>query len=244
MKWFTTGIAIIIVVAALGYGGYSVYGMGYSSGETTGHDVGYASGYATGHSEGMESGYDDGYQEGQSDGYDTGEEDGYVAGFDAGEKTGYSDGLATGKNLGYDEGFQAGETDGYAQGVEDGLGHGYTVKDPTRYEVLTFLHQDTTNENEYIEDYVCSHFARDVCNNAEEQGFRCAFVELRYEGEGHTIIAFNTIDNGMMYFEPQSDEQVEPEIGKRYYQCIIPEPGYYYEMPDYDDTIKDILIIW
>ena len=48
----------------------------------------------------------------------------------------------------------------------------------------------------------------------------------------------------MMYFEPQSDEQVEPEIGKRYYQCIIPEPGYYYEMPDYDDTIKDILIIW
>jgi hypothetical protein len=83
-----------------------------------------------------------------------------------------------------------------------------------------------------------------VANNAEQAGYRCAYVELRYVGSGHAIIAFDTIDQGLVYFEPQSDERVIPEIGKRYYQCVIPRPGYSYEAPDFDDTIRDILVIW
>jgi len=114
--------------------------------------------------------------------------------------------------------------------------------------VITFLRQDKTDENEYIEDtygvYVCSHFARDVGNSAEEAGLRCAFVELRYLEGGHAVIAFDTIDEGLVYFDTQTDERVRPVIGKRYYQCIEPRPGYYYVRPSYDDTIKDILVIW
>ena len=132
--------------------------------------------------------------------------------------------------------------------MEAGLGHGYTLKDPTYEEAVTFLRQDKTDENEYIEDtygvYVCSHFARDVGNNAEEAGLRCAFVELRYLEGGHAIIAFNTIDKGLVYFEPRTDDRVRPVVGKRFYQCIEPKPGYYYEKPDFDDTIMDILVIW
>ena len=48
----------------------------------------------------------------------------------------------------------------------------------------------------------------------------------------------------LVFFEPQSDEIVKPVVGKRFYECIEPKPGYYYEKPPYDDTILDILVIW
>ena len=180
------------------------------------------------------------YSEGETAGYEDGYSVGHEAGYSLGEQDGYDEGYSSGSADGYDE--------GYGVGVEAGLGHGYTLRDPTYEEVITFLGQDKTDENEYIEDtygvYVCSHFTRDVGNSAEEAGLRCAFVELRYSEGGHAIIAFDTIDEGLAYFDAQTDERVRPVIGKRYYQCIEPRPGYYYERPSYDDTIKDILVIW
>ena len=81
--------------------------------------------------------------------------------------------------------------------------------------------------------------------NAEAAGIRCAVVELRYtSAQGHLIVAFNTIDRGLVYFEPQSDEQAKPAIGLRYYTTIIPAPGYYYSPPAEDDTIADIVVFW
>ncbi|GAI54885.1 unnamed protein product, partial [marine sediment metagenome] len=121
--------------------------------------------------------------------------------------------------------------------------HGYTIKDPTYNRMMSFIGEDKTDKKRYVEGkYTCSHFAMDVCNNAEEEGFRCAFAIILYAEGGHAIIAFNTIDEGLIYIEPQGDELVEPEIGKSYYQCVIPEPGR--EKPDYDDTIEEILVIW
>ena len=129
----------------------------------------------------------------------------------------------------------------------DGLvtGHGYTIKDPTYNRMMSFIGEDKIDKKRYVEGkYTCSHFAMDVCNNAEEEGFRCAFTIILYAEGGHAIIAFNTIDEGLIYIEPQSDELVEPEIGKSYYQCVIPKPGSSREKPDYDDTIEEILVIW
>ena len=180
------------------------------------------------------------YSEGETAGYDNGYSVGHEAGYSSGEQDGYDEGYSSGSADGYDEGYEV--------GVEAGLGHGYTLKDPTYEAVITFLGQDKTVENRYIDGtygvYVCSHFAKDVGNNAEEAGLRSAFVELRYSDGGHAIIAFDTIDEGLAYFDAQTDERVRPVIGKRYYQCIEPKPGYYYTRPSYDDTIKDILVIW
>jgi len=188
--------------------------------------------YQVAYSSGEEVGYNNGYSIGQEEGYNLGEADGY----------------SSGEQDGYEEGYTSGKADGYDEGVEAGLGHGYTLRDPTYEEAVAFLTEDKTDKNEYILDtygvYVCSHFARDVGNNAEEEGLRCAFVELRYSDGAHSIIAFDTIDEGLVYFDPQTDEGVNPDIGKRYYQCIEPKPGYYYERPSYDDTILDILVIW
>lgn len=185
------------------------------------------------------------YSEGEAAGYDNGYSVGQEAGYDLGKQDGYDEGYVLGKQDGYNEGYDLGKEDGYEEGAQAGLGHGYTLRDPTYKEVVTFLKQDKTDENKFVEDtYVCSHFARDVGNNADDQGLRCAFVEMRYPEQGHTIIAFNTIDKGLVYFEPQIDGRVEPVIGKSYYECVEPKPGYYYEEPLYDDTIMDILVIW
>jgi hypothetical protein len=129
----------------------------------------------------------------------------------------------------------------------DGLvaGHGYTMKDPTYKEMMDFIRKDKTDSKQYVEgEYICEDFAMDVCNNADEEGIRCAYVTIHYPDGGHAIVAFNTIDRGLIYIEPQSDELVNPVVGKHYYKCVIPEPGYYHEEPAYDDTIEKILVIW
>jgi len=119
------------------------------------------------------------------------------------------------------------------------------LHNPTFDEVLRFLAADITDSKTFIEgEYVCTHFGRDVNDAAETQGIKCAVVWICFPQKGHTIIGFNTVDKGMVYFEPQSDERVRPAIGKEFWQCIEPKPSYYYEKPSYDDTIVDIVIVW
>lgn len=121
----------------------------------------------------------------------------------------------------------------------------YKQHDPTYDEVLAFLEDDQTNHTEYIEnERVCSHFAATVNNTAEKMGIRCALVIVRFSERNHAIIGFDTLDQGMVFFEPQSDEAVYPVIGKEYWRCIQPRPGFYYEKPDYDDVITELVIIW
>ena len=217
MKRIFISIAILGVVCL---SGFIIYNIAYGIGEAGGYDKGYSAGQEIGYSSGKQDGYNEGYSLGKGEGYDQG--------YDLGRADGYEEG--------YDEGMQA------------GLGHGYTLRDPTYKQAVSFLREDRTDRNEYVEDtygvYVCSHFARDVCNNAEAEGLRCAFVELRYPEEGHAIIAFDTIDEGLVYFDAITDERARPVVGKHYYQCIEPKPGYYYVKPDFDDTIMDIVVIW
>jgi hypothetical protein len=190
--------------------------------------------------------YNIAYAVGEAAGYKTGHSVGHEAGYSLGKQDGYNTGYTSGKTEGYNTGYNSGKADGYDEGVQAGLGHGYTLKDPTYKEAVSFIEQDRTNGNKYVEDtYVCSHFARDVCNNAEQKGLRCAYVDIRYPDGGHTIVAFNTVDEGLVYFETQTDLRARPIVGKRYYQCQEPPPGYsYYLPPSYDDTIMDILVIW
>jgi hypothetical protein len=119
------------------------------------------------------------------------------------------------------------------------------LHNPTFREAVNFLEEDRTDANEYVEDeYVCSHFSADVNNNAEKQGIRCALVDIRFPSSGHAIVAFDTTDEGMVYFDPINDDRVRPVIGERYWKCIDPEPGYVYQKPSFNDTIEDIVVIW
>ncbi len=213
--WLKRILITIIILAAVGGGGFILYNVAYDLGDADGYDNGYLAGHDVGYITGNQDGYNDGYNLGKDEGY--------------GE--GYSQGEATGYTVGYDE--------GYAEGLDAGTGHGFCLKDPTYAEAVAFLRTDRTDRNQYEDDsYICSHFSRDVCNNAEAEGWRCAFVELRYSDSGHSIVAFDTIDRGMVYFEPQFDDEVRVEIGRRYSQLN----GYI--IPYWDDVIQDILVIW
>ena len=123
----------------------------------------------------------------------------------------------------------------------------YMLHDLSYAEVLNFIRRDKTNRNKYVEnEYVCSHFARDVNNNAESQGIRCGFVIINLTGNAnHAIIAFNTTDRGLVFFEPQTDERVRYlETGKDYWaDCVIPAGNYYYER-DPNNIIEGFIIIW
>ena len=125
-------------------------------------------------------------------------------------------------------------------------GYGYVLRDPSYQEMKDFLARDETSRQEYVPgEYTCVDFAKDVKANAAEEGIRCVYVIIEYRGGGgHAIVAFDTTDRGLVYVEPQFDWEVEPEIGKRYYQCVIPPPHYRMESPDYDDTITRIIVIW
>jgi len=222
MKRVFISIGILVLIC---FGGLFLYNVAYSEGEA--------------------DGYRDGYDQGDIAGQEWGYGAGHIEGFRLGTQQGYDEGYLVGKADGFEEGVEAGYEEGYEEGVSAVLGHGYPIKDPTYKQAIKFLKEDETNKNDFVEDiYVCSHFARDVCNNAESEGLRCAFVEIRYSDGGHSIIAFNTTDEGLVYFEPQSDEIVKPIVGKRYYECVEPKPGYRYEKPPFDDTIVDILVIW
>jgi hypothetical protein len=125
----------------------------------------------------------------------------------------------------------------------DGLmtGHGYTITDPTYRQMQSFLVRDRTDSKQYVAgEYECRHFAQDVCNKAEAEGIRCAYVSIGFSGgTGHAIVAFNTIDRGLIYIEPQTDDEMNIRVGIHYWQS-----GSNFARPDYDDTITEILVIW
>ncbi len=125
-------------------------------------------------------------------------------------------------------------------------GYGYVLRDPSYEEMKDFLARDRTSEREYQEGvYVCVDFAQDVKANAARERLRCAYVVIEYRGgTGHSIIAFDTTDRGLVFIEPQFDWEVEPEVGRRYYQCVNPPPGYHMVQPSYDDTIRRVIVIW
>lgn len=124
-------------------------------------------------------------------------------------------------------------------------GYGYVMKDPTYQEMKSFIAADRTDAKEYIVDvYICGDFSADVKMNANKQKIRCAYVVIDYPDSGHAIVAFNTTDRGIIFIEPQSDEEVNIEVGKNFWECIVPRPGYYYVAPDYDDTILKYTNVW
>jgi len=119
------------------------------------------------------------------------------------------------------------------------------LHNPTLREVLDFLKEDKTDAAEYTSgEYVCLHFVRDVKEKAVALGIRCAYVHIRFPVMAHSILAFETVDQGLVYFDAITDERIRPEIGREYWRCVEPKPGIQYKKPDYDDTIEEIIVIW
>lgn len=133
----------------------------------------------------------------------------------------------------YNNGFEDGKSESPQKIVVD------IVRDPTYLEVLEFIISDETDKNTYGDDYVCMNYVADFNNNAFNAGFRAGCVYIRFpERVHHGISCFNTVDEGLIFVEPQTDEIVTLTVGEVYWNRSIYEPPYY------DDTIVHYVIIW
>jgi hypothetical protein len=125
-------------------------------------------------------------------------------------------------------------------------GYGYYTNNVTYQTVTMFLEKDQTDKNPYnLIKYNCFNYSADVKNNATNEHIRCGLVYIMFKGGiyAHAIVAFSTTDVGVIFFEPQSDNSVKLELGKRYYtECLTPPspPG----PTNYDDTVESFVIIW
>jgi len=173
-------------------------------------------------------------------GYIYGEDEGYARGQEVGLESGYGEGQNEGYQTGYSGGQKEGYQMGYSAGVKATKAAGCNLWNPSYQEMKEFVAQDGTDSKTYIGgEYVCSDFAAEVNNNAEAQGIRCALVDVKYPGDwGHAIVAFETTDKGLVFIEPQFDDEVDVVVGASYSQV-----NGYSEQP-HNDTVVRYLVIW
>jgi len=120
---------------------------------------------------------------------------------------------------GYDRGHGLGCYEGNAAPSPEATEQYVLVRDPSYEEMRQFLESDETDKNEWRwPNYVCMHFARDVKEAGTTAGMRSALVYIDY-GEmkwSHFLVAFETTDKGLIFIEPQTDEEMRVEPGEEY----------------------------
>ena len=155
------------------------------------------------------------------------------SGFEEGYAQGYNQGLNDGHEAGYQEGslvgFQAGQDD---EGDGD-ISGAYFLYNPTFSEVEGILQQSGLRT------------AKDLHDFAEVNGYRAAYVRCpiaREAREGriflYQLVAFETVDMGMVIIEPKSHYVVEVEVGQSFSGLNGLKPV------DYDDTITKVTVVW
>ena len=163
-------------------------------------------------------------------------DDGFVAGYTQTYYSAYHKAYLEAYARGYDKEYKMRlETDS-----EERVATRVELINPTYKDLQQFLANDKTDDNLYIPgEYVSLEFAVDLNNNAELSGIRAAFVTVIFPQKSHGIVAFETVDKGLIFIEPQSDVEVNVDVGKSYWRSVNGfRPAYY------DDTVKEIQILW
>ena len=136
-------------------------------------------------------------------------------------------------DYGYAQTFDATYQQARNQAFDKGYSKGYEISrqgnsvqpvsrlerthNPTFSELMAFLAADKTDSKPYIDgQYVCFDYAADVNNNADAARIQAAYVRLRSKDWGHAVVAFDTVDRGLVYIEPQSDQEVKLVLGQPY----------------------------
>jgi len=148
--------------------------------------------------------------------------------FEEGRSQGYEAGLYEGSKAGYQEGSKIGYAMSQDKDISD-LGEGfYFTYNPTYDEVRAILAESKKTS------------AMEINNFAEANGIRTAYVRVGIAtGGSYTIVAFETVDKGLILVAPWWEHQeVKLEIGKRYSELNG------FPVPDFDDTITKITIVW
>jgi len=104
----------------------------------------------------------------------------------------------------------------------------HNLRNPPYEEALRFVHSDQTNKNQYNQTYNCARFAGDFVDNAARAGYRCGYVTIEFLDASHSVVCFDTPDNGLVFIEPQNDEIVTIETGTPYLDKIVVSVSIYW----------------
>lgn len=155
-------------------------------------------------------------------------------GFEEGCAQGYLEGFQEGSRVGY----QAGSKIGYTRSNWEDRGSSYEAG-------FYFAYNPTYDELPEILADGETASAKGIHDHAEANGVRVAYVRCqiaRKAAEGmvyvYQLVAFETVDNGLVIIEPWSHQEVKVEVGKHYSELNGRPPR------DYDDTITKITIVW
>jgi len=183
--------------------------------------ISYTSSIGGIYSDKIEAAYEDNYDDGYAQTYDVGYQEASDEAYDKGYDKGYEIGLGTGS------------IEGVATRVE--------LYNPTHKEMREFLASDETDSCSFVTgEFVCTDFAAQLNNNAEAEGIRAAYVRIRSKKWGHALVAFETVDRGLIFIEPQSDSAVKLVTGEPFPWYLVGAIG----PTSYHDPIVEIQIIW
>jgi len=157
-------------------------------------------------------------------------------GFWEGSIQGYEVGSHEGGKAGYQEGSQI----SYERAAEENPGDNgdfgvgfYFTYNPTYDEVREILAESNKTT------------AMEANNYAEANGIRTAYARCQIARKAaertvyvYNLVAFDTVDNGVIFIRPRSREEVKVEVGKSYSELNG------FPAPPYDDTITKITIFW
>ena len=155
-------------------------------------------------------------------------------GYTAGYSKGYDEGLLKGNEAGYQSGSKLGymAAGGTGAGSINETGY-YFLYNPTYDEVILTLAKNQMDSAQQILDY------------AKANGIRAAYVRVpiaREASEGriylYQLVAFDTVDKGLIIIEPRSHREVNVEVGKSY-SVLNGFPA-----STYDDTITKVTVVW
>ena len=154
-------------------------------------------------------------------------------GFEEGRTQGYEAGFREGGRAGYQEGSKIGYEMSQDKDISD-FGEGfYFTYNPTYDEVQAILAESKKTTAMEINYY------------AEANGIRTAYVRCqiaRKAAEGmvcvYHLVAFETVDKGLIIIELRSHKEVKVEVGKSYSELNG------FPTSPYDDTITKITIVW
>ncbi len=160
--------------------------------------------------------------------------------------TAHQEGYEKGHLKGYEQGFEEGGSTGYQEGSKEGLIEAdWRNTEDVNKTGSYFLYNPTYAEVQEILDLSKADNADDIHKFAGVNGIRVAYVRIqiaREASEGmvyiYQLVAFETIDKGLIFIEPWSYDEVKIEIGKSYSELN--------DLPtrSYDDTITKITIVW
>jgi len=88
---------------------------------------------------------------------------------------------------------------------------------PSYSELQAFIASDTVHLTQASPEYTCFNFTMDMVQEANKRGIRAYPEVIKFsDGEGHGIVAFHTVDKGIIYIEPQTLREITLAIGGDY----------------------------